>query len=38
MLIVQKFLITPAVGRIKVIRAKRMEARKRIGTTGIYTA
>lgn len=31
MLIVQKFLVTPAVGRMMVIRAKRMEARKRIG-------
>lgn len=30
MLIVQKFLITPAVGRMKVIKAKRMAARKRI--------
>ncbi len=38
MLIVQKFLITPAVGRMRVIRAKMMEARKRIGTTGSYTA
>ena len=37
MLSVQKFLVIPAVGRIRVIRAKRMEARKRIGLFVIYT-
>ncbi len=37
-LIVQKFRATPAVGRTKAIRAKRMEARNRIGLPGSYTA
>jgi hypothetical protein len=37
MLIVQKFLVTPAVGRMKAIKAKRMEARKRIELSESYT-
>ncbi len=37
MLLVQKIRITPAVGRMRVIRAKRMEARKRIELPEIYT-